>query len=122
MEIHVRRSWDNLGTTIFLFERDEYNKTISFFTIENGQLLGHRIPAREGGLYTDEDVKPFLRTTEPYMSGLLGAFQKLLDTENFPRPTEHHLKGQLEAIQVHLSDMRSLVFDGFRPKPKTEAS
>lgn len=110
-EFIIRDSVYNWTKELLLIERTE---TETFWiNIEKTEPDGTAM-LRRTKVQPHEPVmlKPFFQLPQDIAVPFLKALAKALDQSHIERPSESKLEGKLEAIEAHLRDMRTLVFEG----------
>lgn len=115
IEVFMRPSGPGrIDHDLFVIDRPE-NSGVSrrgdvwaYLAIESGQIVWKQFVFEEG--MDLSVIKPII--TMPEAHKLIGAFVNLAKSMDMKMPTEEHMKGQLDAKEMHLQDLRRLVFKG----------
>lgn len=108
-EVHIRRPMDRLGGDLIIFRASISERKYQVMHFDRtGEGVAETIDA-------GVDVPATMRFgDESELRGVLAAFAETAQQMGVKAPDESHNAGKLEATELHLEDMRRLVFEGKR--------
>lgn len=105
-EVHIRRQPERLGGEVIIFRRREGEGIEVLSFKEDGTATGKTYQRR------GEKIPPtMIFFEEMELRQVIQAFMQAGREFGMPVPDETFAKGKLEAMDLHLQDMRKIVFE-----------